>query len=523
MSTIQRITGTNSGLDVDSLVKSSMKSYQSKIDKEVQNQKISEYQQEQYKQIMSDSSNFYDKYCDILKTGNLMSTNTYNSVSFTPSDPTKVTAVGFAGADASEYTVKVDNLATRANATIATAKLIAGNNLSVTMGSLTIDPITIDADKDKTVSALNKALQAKGINASAKYSEFSGGIVIEAGEMGTGHTFTVKSDGFADIAATDGTNLKGTITKGTQTVDLTGTSNTVTIDSVQLTLKATTPTTETTVATIDADGTTTTTSADGTVTTITIAGGQKTTSSYKPVTLSGSTDITGLKDKIVSFINDYNTLLQGINTKLYEKRDKSFMPLTDDQKKGMTDDQITTWEKKAKTGLLKGDSDLQRIASEMKSAMSSVMSGSSAYLENIGIKPVKNYAEKNGTLTVDETKLTKALQDNALNVKDLFSRAESKDGTDKGGVLTRLASALKSEFKVSDSSLSKKAGLEGTSTQYSNLLTTSINAKKTLIASLNTKYTQKENALYKKYSALETAMQKLNSQQSSLTSMLGTS
>ena len=72
-------------------------------------------------------------------------------------------------------------------------------------------------------------------------------------------------------------------------------------------------------------------------------------------------------------------------------------------------------------------------------------------------------------------------------------------------------------------SLAKKVGLDGTSTQYNNTLTKSINKKKQLIADLNTSFTAKENALYKKYSALETAMQKLNSQQSSLSSMLGKS
>ena len=57
------------------------------------------------------------------------------------------------------------------------------------------------------------------------------------------------------------------------------------------------------------------------------------------------------------------------------------MPLTDEQKKAMTDNQITSWETKAQTGLLRKDSDLERIASAMKSAMSSVMSGSGLYLE----------------------------------------------------------------------------------------------------------------------------------------------
>jgi len=44
-----------------------------------------------------------------------------------------------------------------------------------------------------------------------------------------------------------------------------------------------------------------------------------------------------------------------------------------------------------------------------------------------------------------------------------------------------------------------------------------------LISTLQDSLTDKETALYKKYSTLETLMEKLNAQQSSLTSMLGQS
>lgn len=653
---IQRITGTNSGLDVDALVKASMTRYQNKVDKETQNKKVLEYQQEQYKQIMSDASGFYDKYFDILKTGNLMSTATYNTVSFTSSDSdaTKVTAKGFAGADVSGYKVAVTQLASKATTTLTTSELTTVPKLSITMGTLTTEPITVGSDINATVSSLNKALQAKGINASAKYSEFSGGIIIQSGNMGASQSFTVnelKADGTAlnPPKAAIGTDIAGAITKdGIATPHLlSGTSNTVTIDNVQFSLKAlstadtttltdlkdltdltnltdltdlketdsgvtlsnggktitssdgNTTTTDdgTTITTTNGITTTKTTKADGTKTTttgtkkttttadgtITTADGTKTTTrtvdgttttidgtittktttdgtilttttdvaktykqiktemgtngsikktltkqdnsstvnTYTPASLTGTTDVTALKDKIVGFVNDYNTLLKSINTKIFETRDKDYMPLTDAQKEKMTDNQITNWEKKAQAGLLRRDSDLERVTSAMKSAMSSVMSGSGLYLEKIGINPVKDYTDKNGMFTIDESKLTKALEENAGNVKDLLTRSANAGTKEKGGVLNQLAAALKGEFKTSTSVLSKKVGLAGSSTEYNNTLTDNIYKKKKLISSLNSALTVRENALYKKYSNLETAMQKLNSQQSSLTSMLG--
>ncbi|MCE5220771.1 MAG: flagellar filament capping protein FliD [Clostridium sp.] len=744
MSTIQRITGTNSGLDVDALVKSAMTTYTTKVDKETQNKKVLEYQQEQYKKIMSDASDFYDKYFDILKTGNLMMTSSYQTESFTSSDSSKVIAKGFAGASIDNYTVNVTQLASKATSILADG---ATGNKTMTFGSganlVTLDAFAVGSDAGKTAAEnaattianyntkltakkaeLNNAYttanaadkliiqqKLKSLNVTATYSEFNKGIVFTADQMGEGG-FTLDGSSAVDK------ELQGTITKGGTSYTLSGTSNTVNIDNVQFTLKGVTSKTSNITSssitnlleehisntsytlsngrkitigndgttTIDAsfvsngktfntdgsitsstqittgststsitslfgdnitktlnnhdtanntdtaeytlnngvkikicidnntpanskvtimdgenaldstdtveftntDGTKMTIKGDGTVTnstqitsssinklleennlsvsdtvytldntdsnkikiasdgTIKIMESDGTTEITDPieltnddgsiikinkdgtlttngtdnsVTLTGSTDVTALKDKIVNFVNDYNTLLKSINTKLFEKRDKDYMPLTDEQKKAMSEDQITSWEKKSQTGLLRRDSDLERIANAMKSAMSSVMSGSGSYLEQMGITPVKDYTDKNGMFTINEDKLTKALEENATNVKDLFTRDAST--TDKGGVLTQLAAALKSEFKTSTSSLAKKAGLVGSSTEYDNTLTKSISEKTALIKKLNTQLSTKETALYKKYSDLETIMGKLNSQQSSLASMLG--
>jgi flagellar hook-associated protein 2 len=557
MSTIQRITGMNSGLDVDALVKASLTSYQSKIDTATQKQKILEYQQEQYKQIMSDASDFYDKYFDILKTGNLFSSSTYESVSFKSGDDTKVMAKGFAGADVSDYKVTTTQLANKAVASFKTENLI-GHSLYVKVGSEEISVDITDTGDSETdmataVKNLNIKLNDAGIDVSAKYSEFSDSIVLESGTMGESVSFQAGVD--SSYTTYTGKNAKGVITKGTETYTINQASNVLTVDNVQFTFKSpstsvvatdlTALTTEDSGVTVSADGKTitsedgkitTVTSDDGTVTTTKVdtttgavtqtitKGTTTTTNTYTSVSLSGSTDVTALKDKIVSFVNDYNTLLSSINTKLYEERDTDYMPLTDAQKEEMSDADIEKWEKKAKTGLIRKDNDLERITNAMKSAMSSVMSGSGLYLEKIGISPVQDYAEKNGMYTIDEDKLTQGLEENAGNIKDLFTRAASTTSTtDKGGIFTQLKSTLKSEFKTSTASLSKKVGLDGTSTQYSNTITKSITEKKQLISDLNDLYTDKETALYKKYSALETALETLNAQQSSLASMLGTS
>lgn len=502
-----RITGTNSGIDVDTVVKESLLNEQNKIDKAYQQQKVYEYQQEQLKEIVSDAQDFYDKYLDILSSDSLLKSTNYETASFTSTDSTgaattAVTAKGYAGADITDYSVTVTQIARKASATLSNDSVAVGNKIGIKIGEKVVSVEIYEksdgsneADLEKAAKELNSSLKSAGLNVTAKYSEFAKGIVIESGSTGEGESFELSTD--YDISSKSGIfktytgqNAKGTITKDKYVYDINSSSNTVTVDNVQFTLNSTTD----------------------------------------KVILSGKTDISNLKDSIVNFVNDYNKLIENINTKLWESRDTDYMPLTEDQKDDMSDSEIEAWEKKAKTGLLRNDSDLTRIQSAMKSAMSSMMSGTGLTLESIGIEPVDNYTTKNGMFTIDEDKLTEALQNNAEEVKDLFTRASTTttvDGktttTDKGGVLAQLQSTFKSEFKSSSSSLSKRIGFEGTATENNNTLSNYITKQKTLIEELQDKYDDKETALYNKYSNLEVMLEKLNAQSNSLSSLLGTS
>lgn len=630
-----RITGTNSGIDVDTVVKQSLTTQQNKIDKAYQQQMVYQYQQEQLKSIVSDVQDFYDKYLDILSGDSLLKSTAYETVKFTGTDSsgkasTAVSAKGFAGADVTDYKVTVTQLASKANATISNDDIKGQKEISITVGDKTIKVETKkkenseDIDLEKTASAINTELKKNGINITAKYSKIAGGIVLETGDMGESASFSLKI-GDGKEQTYQGQNAKGTIAKDGNVYSFSEKSNVLTVDNIQFTLNSVTTgksegvanlvdntteytdsndnsvkvtgntttitdkdgkvttidkqsnrtviTTEFTTSTgelkkkvtikdlegnimseagnsslshleftsanytnedgskvsIEKDGTKTITSKDGTIITTIAEDGTTKTESFDTVTLSGETDISELKDTIINFVNDYNKVMETINEKLWETRDRDYMPLTEAQKEDMSESEITAWEKKAQTGLLRNDSDLRRIQSAMKSAMSSMMSSTGLTLESIGIEPVDNYTTKNGMYKIDEDKLTKALTNNSEEVKDLFTRSAGteKDSNgnliDKGGVLTQLQSILKNEFKSSTSSLSKRVGFEGTSTESSNTLSKNILKQKTLVKELQSKYTTKETALYNKYSALEVMLEKLNAQSNSLYSMLGLS
>ncbi|MDB2105232.1 flagellar filament capping protein FliD [Clostridium paraputrificum] len=248
------------------------------------------------------------------------------------------------------------------------------------------------------------------------------------------------------------------------------------------------------------------------------------------ISVVGKTDVKETKDMLVNFVNDYNTLIEKLNSLTMTKNDKSYAPLTSDQKKEMSESEIKLWNERVEKGQLYKDTNLTRIINSMKTTMRSVMEGTGLSLETIGIEPVKDYSgTKNGTFSINEDKLTEALENNMDEVMRLFTAnpadANKNDITynSKVGIAHQLKSILYDEFKSSSSTLSKKVGIEGTSTFSNNELSRSISNYERKIKDLEKDISKREQTLYSKYATLETMMNKLNSQQSNLLSQLGMS
>ena len=212
----------------------------------------------------------------------------------------------------------------------------------------------VDFDFEAKIAKYNEELsqqetKLKNLNITAKNSNFEGGIAFAAGESGL--------SGFKLNNGDLNTDKQGkvSITKIIDGREITKeehlTSNTLIIDGVTFKFNGTT--------------------------------------GNEDVVLTGKTDGTELKDKIVEFINDYNELLGHINGKLYEKYDRSYLPLTDEDKEGLSDSEIEKLEKKAQTGLLRNDSYLRNFSDDMKLTMTTILEGSGLSLEKIGINPVK--------------------------------------------------------------------------------------------------------------------------------------
>jgi flagellar hook-associated protein 2 len=164
-------------------------------------------------------------------------------------------------------------------------------------------------------------------------------------------------------------------------------------------------------------------------TTITLKGKASGTAE-EGININLSYDTDAIYSKIKDFITDYNALLSELTTKISEEYDKDYSPLTDDQKKEMSEKEIELWEQKAKTGLLRNDIYLKSIAEELKSSFYTPIKDLSDNSKNVGILSdigisTTNYSDK-GKLTINETKLKEALNADPEKVISLFTQKSDK-------------------------------------------------------------------------------------------------
>ena len=239
------------------------------------------------------------------------------------------------------------------------------------------------------------------------------------------------------------------------------------------------------------------------------------------ITITTTTDSQGIYDKVKDFLTEYNNIINEI-TKMYNADSAgSYEPLTDDEKDKMSDTEIEKWETKIKDSLLRRDTSLGTIMNSMMTAMSSpiTIDGKDYSLSSFGIQTLgylnaaKNEQnayhidgdEDDENTSGNKDKLMDAITKNPDTVIDFMKQLSTN--LYKAMDQQMQSSSLRSRYKIyNDKELDK---------EYSNLTKT--------IKQWESKVSDKEDYYYKKFSNMETAMSKLQSQTSSLSSMLGSS
>ncbi len=246
-------------------------------------------------------------------------------------------------------------------------------------------------------------------------------------------------------------------------------------------------------------------------------------------------DIDAVKEKIQSFVETYNGLIETLNGKVDEVRDYDYDPLTDEEKEALSDEEVEKWERYAKLGILHNDSVISTMLSSMRTALYESVEGVGRSLSDIGIQTSTNYKD-GGKLVIDDDELTEALENNFEEVVDLFTSTSDKEYLDsdnaseryqENGIANRLNDILQNAVRTTrdagglKGTLLEKAGLTGDVTEFENSFTEKITDYEDRIDSLWESYYDKEDALYLRFANMEAALAELQSQSSSLASTLG--
>ncbi|MFA7468540.1 MAG: flagellar filament capping protein FliD [Desulfotomaculaceae bacterium] len=221
------------------------------------------------------------------------------------------------------------------------------------------------------------------------------------------------------------------------------------------------------------------------------------------VTVTGDTD--KVVQSITDFVNEYNKVLLQLNEKLSEERHRDYPPLTDQQRDQLSDRQIEQWEEMSRTGHLRNDTLLRTVVTELRTALTSRVTGAEGYssLAAIGIT-TGDYREQ-GILHVDENKLRGALKSDPEAVMKLFT-AEGSGNAD--GVGKRVDESLKNSLDR----LTEKAGNPDSLLFDNSVASRSIRDINSQIDRLEERLERVEERYWRQFVAMEQALSKMYAQ-----------
>lgn len=239
----------------------------------------------------------------------------------------------------------------------------------------------------------------------------------------------------------------------------------------------------------------------------------------KEITLSTTYDTDGVYDMIKGMFTAYNELINEMDSLYNAESASDYEPLTSEEKDALTDTEIEEWEKKIKDSLMRRDSTLSSVAGTMKNAMLKGINvnGKTMYLADFGIETLGYfYAKEN--------------ERNAYHIagdKDDVA-TKGKDDVLKTMIATDPDTVM--EFFVGlTNNMHDELAKKMSATKFSSALTVYNDKKmKTEYDDYSKKIKEQEEKLnsyidkwYAKFSAMETALSKLESKNSSLSSLFG--
>ena len=506
-----RITGMNSGLDTDSMVQELVNAYKKQGEKYTKKKTTTEWKQEAWKTLNGKIKNFFTK-----QASNMRFSSSYMKKKTTVSDTSKVSVIASDNAVNGTQTLEVNALAkagyltggeitvtkdgkqvkANKNTTLAELGFTGTGTIKIGKGPAAAEgaayaPVkteSFDVSGDMTLDQFAKCVSAAGFNAS--FDESTGRFFVSSKESGADNNFEFVSTGTG--ASLEGL-LKLTKTSGGSKIDG---------EDAQITLNGATFTSANNTFSING---------------LTITAKELTSG---PLSLVTDTDYDQIYDNIKNFFKEYNGLINEIDKLYNAESSKGYEPLTSEEKDAMTDEEIEKWEAKIKDALLRGDSELDTLASTMRTSLLSTfeIGGQTLSLSSFGINTLGYFNA-------------------AENEKNAYHIDGDPDDADVSGNADKLRTMIASDPNGTMEFFQKLAGklydamnkIQSTSNSYSSY--GSFYSDKKLKNDYEDQIKQvdkwdkyvadQEDKYYKQFTAMESAMSSLQSQQSYISQLFG--
>ena len=545
-----RVSGLISGLDTDSIVQELVSAYSTKKEKYEKAQTKQEWKMDAWKTMNSKIYGFYTS-----SLSNMRISTAYSLKTSTISDSKAATVTASSSAVNGTQKMKVNKLASSAYMTGGVVKLSDAKNdtgdkkvtgstalsdMGIETGSkIAVNDTEIEITDGMTVNQLISKFKDAGINASfdetnqrffvnAKTSGAEGEFTLMANneegfdalqKLGLFAAYTTEkdTDGKQTVETAEMTKYRKLLASGTDEQKKLAKKIIEEVENGKVSSDAARISGQD--AEIVLNGATFTSSTG----TFSINGlsitAMQVTAAGEEVSITTSNDTQGMYNKIKEFLGKYNELIKDMDTAYNAAAAKDYEPLTDDEKKDMSDNEIEKWETKIKDSLLRRDSTLGNTSSALKSLMNTSfeINGKTYSLSSFGINTASYFSadtNEKGCLHIDgdaddattsgnEDKLMAAINEDPEVVAEFFQKLSTSVYND---LTKRMASS-------SVSSIYTIYNDKQMSSEYSDY--------KDKVSKWQEKIEYYEEFYYKKFSAMEKALSKLQSSTSSLSNLLG--
>ncbi|WP_113672559.1 flagellar filament capping protein FliD [Vallitalea guaymasensis] len=497
-----KFSGLASGLDTDSIIKELMKAERIKVDRVKKDKTKLEWKKEIWKDMNTKLYSFYTKYVDKLK-----SRGTFMKKTAVSSNESLISSKASISAAEGTHTITVNQLAKSSfltgdelqldrNGKEITSSTLAGDlidfsgvktiKISTDGGNTYSENIEISATD--TIAQITSKIKEKQGDINVSFDNNFSRLMMSTKEQGAGKQIMVDGDddllnalGLVSNPDPDLSKRAGTTGQDAEFIynstKLTSNSNEVTVNGLTLTLKG-----------------------EGQTANITV-----------------NQDSQEMYDNVKEFITEYNKLLKEINEKINADRAKGYEPLTQEEKKAMSEDDIKLWEQKIKDSLLRRDDILSGLVDSVRSIVGSSSGVNTSgfdfnYLSDLGIV-TGDYNER-GILHIngDEDEPLYAAKKNSL--KEAIEKDPEKVADLLNAIGNKLHSTMQEKMKSTE--------ISSALTFYNDkAIEDKIDKYNDRIDKLETRLEDVEKRYYQQFTAMEKAIQMMNSQSASLASMLG--